>query len=284
MLSNVPETVWERVPYGQSPLQQLTEFWRRRKLLVFLLSYGVGRMHNKALLGMAWLFIRPAIMVGGAILLVGHMLGVSTAPVPLTLFMLVSFAPWLLFQRGLLMGTRSFSMYRALVSRFLFPRTMIQIASITPSFLVFLLVLGAAIVAMIYFAITGVYVMSLGWHTLWVLVAILMIIFMVWGMGFFMAPLNAMASDVALTLRYLITVMMILSPVFYPIAQVPPNVQAYMWYNPLACTLELYRWGLFHQHEPSWMHVWLSWGVILTVFMAGWWFFLRCEQRALDEI
>lgn len=276
--------VWMRAPYGRSPWEQIAEFWRRRKLLGFLISYGLARLYNKALLGMAWLFIRPAIMVLTAVLVVKTMLGVSTAPVPLLLFILASFAPWLMFQRGMLMGTRSFSAYGPLLTQFLFPRTMIQIASVAPSFLIFLVVFAAAVLAMIYFAVTGVYAISLGWHTLWVPVAILMTLFLIWGLSFFTAPLNAMAADTALTLRYILTAAMILSPVFYPMTRLTEGVREYMWYNPIACMLELYRWGLFHQHEPSWTHVWLSWGVILAIFMVGWWFFSRCEQRALEEM
>jgi lipopolysaccharide transport system permease protein len=137
---------------------------------------------------------------------------------------------------------------------------------------------------MIYFAVVGVYAISFGWHMLWVPVAFLMMMTLVWGLGFFTAPLNAMAGDTALTLRYLLTVIMIISPVFYPIGQLDEQFRGYMWYNPLACTLELYRWGLFHQNEPSWWHIALSWGIIVMVFMAGWWFFSRCEQKALEAI
>jgi homopolymeric O-antigen transport system permease protein len=277
-------TVWVRAPYGQTPRQQLGEFWRRRALLGFLISYGLARLYSKTLLGIAWLFIRPAVTVGAAVLVVGHMLGVSTAPVPLLLFMLVSFAPWLLFQRGLLMGTRSFSTYNALFSRFIFPRAMAQIASLAPSFLVFLLIFAAALLAALYYAIAGIYTMSLGLHTLWVPVAILMMMFLIWGMGFFTAPLNAMAADTALMLRYALSALMIVSPVFYPITQLSETLRAYMWYNPISCILELYRWGLFHQAEPSWWHIWLSWGMIFTIFVCGWWFFSRCEQRAMDEV
>jgi ABC-type polysaccharide/polyol phosphate export permease len=281
---DAPDTVWVRAPYGQSPLQQLAEFWRRRGLLGFLISYGLSRLYNKALLGIAWLFIRPAIMVGGAVLVVGKMLGVSTAPVPLMLFILASFAPWLLFQRGMLMGARGFSLYRALMNRFLFPRIMAQVASIAPSCLVFLIVFAAAIVATFCFAITGAYVISIGWHMLWLPVALVMITFLIWGLSFFTAPLNAMAGDTVLTLRYILTVLMIVSPVFYPIVQLDEGLRSYMWYNPIACILELYRWGLFHQYEPLWWHIWLSWGLILATFMVGWWFFSRCEQKALEEI
>lgn len=278
------ETVWERAPYGQSPLQQLAEFWHRRNLLGFLISYGLGRMYSKTFLGMAWLFIRPGIMIGGAVLVVGKMLGVNTAPVPLTLFLLASFGPYLLFQRGILMGARSFSAYKSITSRFPFPRTMVQIASIGPSFVIYLVVLAASIVAAIGFAVAGVYTMGLGWYTLWAPFAILMNMFFIWGLSFFTAPLNAMAADVALTLRYVLTVIMIVSPVFYPMAQLAPDMQAYMWYNPLTSVLELYRWGLFHQNEPSWWHVWLCCGEILVILTVGWWFFSRCEQRALEEI
>ena len=111
-----------------------------------------------------------------------------------------------------------------------------------------------------------------------------MMMLLVWGLGFFAAPLNAMAADTRLTMRYVLTVLMILSPVFYPIATLNEEMRPYMWYNPIACILELYRWGLFHQHEPSWWHVWLAIAVVFFIFAAGWWFFLRCEQRALEEI
>jgi lipopolysaccharide transport system permease protein len=108
--------------------------------------------------------------------------------------------------------------------------------------------------------------------------------FMVWALTFFTAPLNAIAADVGLTLRYLLTIAMIVSPVFYPITRLPEASRAYMWYNPLACMLELYRWGMFHQHEPSWWHIWFAWGAILAVFVMGWWFFSRREQKALEEV
>jgi lipopolysaccharide transport system permease protein len=248
------------------------------------MSFGVTRLYSKTILGMTWLFIRPAIMVGGAVLVVGKMLGVSTGQIPLVLFSLTSFAPFLLFQRGVLMGTRSFAMYKALLDRFLFPRAMAQIASIAPGLLIFVLVFVAAIVAMVYFAIAGIYVISIGWHTLWVPIAVLLMMILIWGLGFFSAPLNAMAADIRYTMRYLLTVAMIVSPVFYPIAQLNEGIRSYMWYNPLACILELYRWGLFHQNEPSWWHIWLSVGMILGIFVAGWSFFSWCEQRALDEI
>ena len=278
------DSVWVRAPYGPSPRRQLAEFWHRRELLGFLILYGLSRLYNRMLLGIAWLFIRPAIMVVGAVLVVGKIVGVSTAPVPLVLFILASFAPWLLLQRGMLMSTRSFSMYSALLNRFLFPRAMAHIAAIAPGVLIFLVVFAAVIVAAAYFAIAGLYEISIGWHTFWIPLAVLMMMFLIWGLSFFTAPLNAMAGDTRLALRYVLTALMIVSPVFYPIARLDDGLRSYMWYNPIACILELYRWGLFHQNEPSWWHIWLSCGVILAIFIAGWWFFALCEQRALENI
>jgi ABC-type polysaccharide/polyol phosphate export permease len=107
---------------------------------------------------------------------------------------------------------------------------------------------------------------------------------LIWGLCFFTAPLNAMAADTRFVLRYVLSFLMILSPVFFPIVQLGEKLRSYMWYNPLASILELYRWGLFHQNEPVWWHIWLSMGAILAIFIVGWLFFARCEQRALEEI
>jgi ABC-type polysaccharide/polyol phosphate export permease len=278
------ERIWIRSPRGRSPSEQLVELWHRRKLFGFVISYGLDRLYSKAHLGIAWLFIRPAIMVGGAVLVVGHVLGVQTAPVPLLLFMLASFAPWLLFQRGILMGTRSFSTYKMLLERFLFPRLMVQIASIASSFLIFILVFAVFLIAAAYFFVAGIYAMDIGWHSVWVPISVIMMMLLVWGIGFVTAPLNAFAGDTRLTLRYVSTLAMIVSPVFYPVAQLDEKLRSLMWYNPLACIMELYRWGLFHQTEPSWWHIGLSAGIILVIFVSGWWFFSWCEQRALEEI
>ena len=275
---------WVRAPFGPSPLQQLADFWHRRRLLVFLFSYGFSRLYGKTMLGTAWLFLRPGIMVAGSVLVVGKMLGFDTAPVPLTAFILASFAPWLLFQRGLMMSTNSFGMFKSLSRSFLFPRTMAHIASIGPSILICLALLSVAILALLYFSLAGHYSFEFGLHLLWVPISILMTICLVLALSFFTAPLNAIAGDTKFVLRYVLTLMMVVSPVFYPISKLGEQFREYMWYNPLACILELYRWGLFHQEEPWWWHVWLSMGVIALLFFAGWWFFSFCEQRALEEI
>lgn len=275
---------WVRVPSGQTPLQQLADFWRRRRLLADLFVYGFSRLYGKTFLGTTWLFLRPGIMVTASVLAIGKVLGMSTAPVPLMLFMIASFAPWLLFQRGLLFSTKSMAIFKSLTRCFLFPRTMAHIASIGPSLLVCAAMLVLSAAALMYFVLTGNYAFQWGWHLFWVPVSVLMTVLLTLGLSFFTAPLNAMAGDTRLVLRYVMTLLMVISPVFYPISRVTEQICEYMWYNPLACILELYRWGWFHQEEPSWWHVWLSMGAIFFVFVVGWWFFARCEQRALESI
>jgi ABC-type polysaccharide/polyol phosphate export permease len=101
----------------------------------------------------------------------------------------------------------------------------------------------------------------------------------------FTSPLNALAGDTRFVVRFLITPLMIFSPVFYPIAQLEKSgFASYMWYSPLACILELYRWGMFHQHEPVWWHIWLSLAVISAIFVLGLCFFSLMEQRSLEEV
>ena len=281
--SDAVKEFWIRAPFGDTPAKQLAECWRRRALLGFLISYGLSKQYSKTYLGIAWLFIRPAIMIAGGVFVAGKMIGVSTAPIPLVLFSLASFAPYLLFQRGVLLGTRGFALYKSLITRFLFPRILAQLASISSAIIIFLLIFAVSLIALFYFAIMTDYKIDIGWHCLWVFYSILQLLLFIWGVCFFTAPLNAMAADTRLTLRYLITLAMIISPVFYPIQQLDENLREYMWFNPLACILELYRWGLFHQFEPSWWHVWLMSAFIPILFLSGCWFFARYEQKALDE-
>jgi ABC-type polysaccharide/polyol phosphate export permease len=74
-------------------------------LFAFIAARLVLQVYRRATLG-AWLVIHPTIAVVALACVVGKVLGISTAPVPLAVFAVVGLSLWRLFHRGLRHGTR----------------------------------------------------------------------------------------------------------------------------------------------------------------------------------
>jgi lipopolysaccharide transport system permease protein len=274
---------WTIGPHRPGIIRQLSDIWRRRRLVAFFMRRAIVELHAQTILGVVWLIIRPGIMVVGATLVVGDVLGVSAGPVPLLLFSLTSFAAWLVFQRGLIYGTKSIVRNRKMLSRFYFPRIIIHVAAIAPALVEGAVVLACALVAMGYFAwIEGAWEFQIGWHTLLVIPCVLLLVLLMLGLTMVTSVLNSYARDTQYSVSYLSAALLLATPVFYPIMAVPEKWRTLMWLNPLSAILELFRWAIFHVDEPRWDFVGLSIVTTLLIAAFGLWFFVKWEVIALD--
>jgi lipopolysaccharide transport system permease protein len=275
---------WTVSPHRQSFIKQLPDLWVRRSLFPFFIRRAIVDLYAQTILGVLWLVIRPLIMVIAATLVIGTVLGVSTRPVPQLLFSLMSFAPWIVFQRGLIFGTKSIRRNQRMMRQFYFPRVIMHVASAGPALVQGLIVFACALIAMAYFVlVTHTWEMSLGWYTLLIFPSVALIVVLVLAITMVTSVLNSYARDIQYSIRYVSTLLMIITPVFYPLSAVPEDFQFYMQLNPLTPILEMFRWAVFHVHEPNWSYLALS---ICSIFLAtvfALWFFIRWEASALDQ-
>lgn len=274
---------WTIGPHRPSFLSQLPDIWLRRRLIGFFMRRAIVDLYAQTILGVLWIFIRPLVMVAAATLVLGGVLGVSTAPVPLLLFSLTSFAAWMVFDRGLLYGTKSIIRNRHILKLFYFPRVIMHVAAMGPALVEGLVVFGCAMIAMLYFAlVVGNWHIPITWHTFLFVPSIVLLLVLMLGLGMVTAVLNSYARDTQYTIRYASGALLFATPVFYPINAVPEKWQIFLWFNPLTAMMELYRWSLFNVHEPRWEFVAYSVAVTLLVATLGLWVFIKWEATALD--
>jgi lipopolysaccharide transport system permease protein len=281
MEGNAP--TWTIGPHRPGFVHQLSDIWLRRRLITFFIRRAIVDLYAQTILGVAWLIIRPAITVIAATLVVGGVLGVSTDPVPLLLFSLMSFSAWMVFERGLIHGTKSIVRNRKILSQFYFPRIIIHVATIGPTLVEGAVVFACALIAMAYFAlIPGTWDIRIGWYTLLIIPCILLLLLLMLGLGMVASVLNSYARDTQYSLRYFTGALLFATPVFYPVAAVPEDWRIFMWFNPLTPIMELFRWAIFHVHEPRWDFVALAVATTLLITAFGLWFFVKWESTALD--
>jgi lipopolysaccharide transport system permease protein len=136
---------------------------------------------------------------------------------------------------------------------------------------------------MFYFAVlTGSWTVPIGWHMLLFIPSIVLLLVLMLGLSMVTAVLNSYARDTQYTIRYASGALLFATPVFYPVTAVPENWRVFMWFNPLTPIMELFRWAVFHVHEPRWEFV--AYSTVLTLLAAtlGLWVFIKWEATALD--
>ncbi|QDU10966.1 ABC transporter permease [Gimesia aquarii] len=92
------------------------------------------------------------------------------------------------------------------------------------------------------------------------------LIFFTLGLTWFLAALGVYLRDVGQVTSVFTTVLLFMSPVFYPISNIPERFQPYLYANPLTFIIEQSRAVLMWGQVPNWEGLLLS--LIISLFVA----------------
>ena len=100
------------------------------------------------------------------------------------------------------------------------------------------------------------------------------------GAGLFLSPFAAMFSDVVELVSVMMTMLMYLTPVFYPMAIVPENLRWIVRFNPIRSVLEVFRDPIYYGKIPPLTHL----SVVLVVALASLAIGVASFRRTRDRI
>lgn len=262
----------------------LRETWANRHLLPRMCARFLAKFTAGTKLGRSWLLIRPLMDSLGMTLLFGGVLKVATpGAVPYYLFLMSGLLTWRLFERTVLYGTRSFSLFRRLMKKFNFPLLLVPMAGLAypvVNVAVYWVVFLGAVV--FFWQTGGELYLQLSPDLLMVPLGVLLGLAFTMAFTLWASVLNAKARDVRYTLRYLLPIWMFVTPVVYPLSQLPSQFRWMAVVNPMSAPVELVREGLLGVGGLDVTAV--VWSVALTavLFVSGVWYFNR-EAHTLAE-
>ena len=99
------------------------------------------------------------------------------------------------------------------------------------------------------------------------------------GAGLLLSPLAVFFSDVIELVGVVMTLLMYLTPIFYPIKIVPPNLLWMVRFNPARSILEVFRDPIFHGKIPPATHLGVAVTIAFGVLLLGIWSFRRSADR-----
>jgi lipopolysaccharide transport system permease protein len=257
---------------------QLSELWRYRGLLYFLIWRDIKIRYKQTMLGVAWVVVQPAATVAAFTLIFGRLAKVPSGDVPYPVFALAGLVPWGFFSSALMRGGLSLVSNANLITKVYFPRLLVPIASILAGLVDFFATLTLLGLLMAYNGLALSPTMAA--LPLFLLLAIVAAV----GVALWLAAVNVSYRDVAQAIPFLTQMWLYASPVVYPAALVPEKWRILYALNPMVGVIEGVRWSLFTAGPFPLREVAMSAGVAVVVFVTGVLHFRWAERRFADIV
>lgn len=218
-------------------LRDPAALWRRRELLAMLAWRDFRVRYRQTAIGAAWAIIEP-LATALVLTLLFHNVARLNSGYPYLLFCCAGTLAWTLFARVLRGTSVSLTANAGLLGKAYFPRLLLPASAALVAFVDLLFALAAYAGVALYFGVApGPAVVTL---PLWVALGGVC----AGGIGAGLAVVNVRFRDVTHALPFVVQLWMLLTPVAYPLSEVP---QAWRWVyllNPLTGAVEGMRWAL----------------------------------------
>ena len=275
---------WEVSSRYPGVQETLTEVWQHRDLLRFVGGRALRKMYRRTVLGWLWLFINPLFPVALRALVFGGLLGVGSDGLPYFLFLIAGTVIWEVFSTSMMWGTRALEMNRDLSGQVYHPRAILPFGNMTPSLLNLALKVGVFLLALAFYTVRdGRNYLRGDWALLLAIGALALALLFAMALSFFTSILGENTRDMRFALGGIMSVWYLLTPVLYPLSQVPAEYRGWMLLNPLAIIVETFKWALFGVGEfYAAAFAATTVGVLLLLF-GGLVYFTRREARVIAE-
>ena len=113
---------------------------------------------------------------------------------------------------------------------------------------------------------------------------LLPLVFLTAGLAWFLAAIGVFFQDVGQIIGVAMSVLMFLSPIFYPATSAPILVQNLIYLNPLTFPIEALRAVLILGNQPDWLNWTVYFLIAIMVAIAGLWIFQKSRPAFADVI
>ena len=277
--------LWLIEPRQHGVVDRVRELWRYRYLWWYFASDALKAMYRRTKLGWIWLVVRVTAPVGVSALIFGGVLGVGSNGPPYFLFFACGITTWTLFERSLLVVTRSLERNRKLITKVYFPRLILPLSAVAPGLMYLAILLITIVGAVIYYRRhEGVWYITLRPELLASVAAIALTLVFTVSVGLWTSVLQARYPDVRQGIRYFMPFWMYFTPIIYPVTIIPEHWRWLMALNPMATIVEAFKWGTLGNGHLTPISIALSLSMIALTMVSGMWFFNREEAGSIDRL
>lgn len=253
---------------------------RNRALFVNFFRRELVTRYLGSTSALLWAFLQPLLLLGVYWFVFTSVFRTAAfGRTSFLLFVAVALWPWLAAQESLTRATVSMPAYGALIRKVAFPHEIVVYASVAATFA---LQFTGYLVVLVVLSAFGEPVRFEGLVLaipVWAILAL-----GVTGIALALAALQVFVRDVEHVLAPLLTIVMYLTPILYPLAMVPEGVRRWVSANPFGWLVDRLRAALLDGRvTPVWGDA-VALAAAAALFFGGRWIFRRLSPNFEDFV
>jgi len=259
--------------------------WGNRQLIVQMTKREVLGRYQGSAMGLAWSFFNPVFMLLVYTFVFSEIFkfrwsedGGDASRAQFALVLFVGMIVLSLFSEVI---NRAPSLVVAnvnYVKKVVFPIELLPVVAMGTSLFHSLISLGVLLAAF------GLFSGYLNWTAVFIPLVLLPLVILTLGLAWILASLGVFLRDVGHTVAIVTTVLLFLSPVFYPLAAVPERFRPVIMANPLTFIIEQGREVLIWGHLPNYLGLGIYTLLATAVAWVGYAWFQKTRQGFADVI
>ena len=260
--------------------KEIVQYW---DLILLFVRRDFVVFYKQTILGPLWYIIQPLFNTLVFTLIFGKVAKIPTDGVPPFIFYLSGTVVWTYFASCLNQSGRTFVANAQIFGKVYFPRVTVPISIAITAVFQFIIQFMIFLGFFIYFWYVGtdikpsIYVFTLP------LIVLHMAILSV-GMGLIISAATAKYRDLTFAMGFMVQLWMYLTPVVYPLSEVPDRFKIFILINPMTAVVESFRGAFLGASSITPQGLLLS--IILTIlfFIGGIIVFSRVEKTFMDTV
>ncbi len=264
---------------------RLNELWRYRDLLFLFVKRDFTAQYRQTILGPLWHIIQPVFTTLMFLVLFTKIAKIPTDNLPHILFYMSSITIWNFFAGSLNSTAATFTSNAGIFGKVYFPRLIMPLSTVVSGMVRFGIQFCLLICFVAYYAITGIYEISFGWHILLFPFIVLIMAAMGLGLGIIISSLTTKYRDLNILISFGVSLLMYVTPVAYPISFLQKSsFREFIEWNPLSALVEGFRYSLFGQ--GTFDIFFFTYSIIFTIIAltAGVLIFNKVERSFMDTV
>jgi lipopolysaccharide transport system permease protein len=259
--------------------------WHNRQLILQMTKREVIGRYKGSAFGLAWSFLNPLFMLVVYTFVFSEIfksrwggVGGDDSKTQFAVVLFVGMIVLSMFSEVLNRAPSLIVSNVNYVKKVVFPIEILPVIAMGAALFHCLISLSVLLIA---FAIFNGY---LHWTVIFFPLVLVPLVILIMGLAWMLASLGVFLRDVGQSIGIMTTVLMFLSPVFYPVTAVPEKFRSFIMANPLTFIIEQARDVLIWGHLPNWIGLGLYTFVAAAVGWAGYAWFQKTRKGFADVL
>jgi lipopolysaccharide transport system permease protein len=256
----------------------LKELFQYKDLFLILAYRDLRVRYAQTFLGLLWAILQPLATLIIFTVVFGKVAKVDTGGIPYPLFAVCGMAAWSYFAFVLNQAGNSIIGAQEMVKKIYFPRLVIPLSKAVVDFIIAFIFI---IILLLYYGFTP------SANIIYLPIFILLTVVSALAAGIWLSALTIRYRDFQHIVPFIVQFGLYATPVGYMAKDIVANLPkwgTFLFYaNPMAGIVEGFRWSILGGNPPV-IYAYVSFSVVLLLFVSGLYYFKRVEKVMADIV